>query len=234
MEEQKRKTIERISKKIIPKILKRKLSEYYRQLFVRNLIVINDNIPKFEIKTTNIKNLRALLNREELLEMLPKNAVIAEIGVDKGSFSELILKTNYPFKLHLIDSWSDTRYNSGLKEYVEKKFEDQIKKGTVEINIGKSTEVVQIFEDKYFDWIYIDTDHSYQLTKLELELYSKKVKDNGIVAGHDFIVGNWKGMYRYGVIEAVYEFCLKNDWEIIFITMENKTHPSFAIRRISE
>lgn len=232
MEEPKRKLINRIIKNTIPKILKRKLFEYYKQQFLSNLIIINDNIPGNEIKQANINNLKALLNREELLKLLPKNAIVAEVGVDKGFFSELIIKTTAPQRLHLIDCWSDTRYNSELKNLVEKKFEDQINEGTVKINIGKSTEVVHKFEDKYFDWIYIDTDHSYQLTKLELELYGKKVKDNGIIAGHDFIKGNWKSMYRYGVIEAVYEFCVNNNWEILFLTMENTTHPSFAIKKL--
>jgi len=120
MEEPKRKTINRIIKKIIPKVFKRKIFEYFKQQFARNLIVINNCIPKNEIKQTNINNLKALLNREELLKMLPKNAIIAEIGVDKGYFSEQIIKTTIPKKLHLIDCWSDTRYNSGLTNLVEK------------------------------------------------------------------------------------------------------------------
>lgn len=39
-------------------------------------------------------------------------------------------------------------------------------------------------------------------------------------------------MVRYGVIEAVYEFCAKYDWELLYITAENEGNPSFAIRRI--
>jgi len=63
-------------------------------------------------------------------------------------------------------------------------------------------------------------------------MYRTKVKENGIIAGHDYIVGNWNGLIRYGVIEAVHEFCLKYDWEILFITAELSNNPSFAIRRI--
>ncbi len=39
-------------------------------------------------------------------------------------------------------------------------------------------------------------------------------------------------MKRYGVIEAVYEFCSKYNWEILFLTTELETNPSFAIKKI--
>ena len=82
--------------------------------------------------------------------------------------------------------------------------------------------------------MYVDTSHSYKTTFEELERYSKKVKKGGYIAGHDYVIGNWDGLVRYGVIEAVYEFCVKHNWEIAFLTSELNDSPSFAIRRISE
>ena len=102
----------------------------------------------------------------------------------------------------------------------------------LKINIGLSTEVVKDFNDNYFDLVYIDTSHSYKTTIEELELYSEKVKIDGVIAGHDYILGNWNGMIRYGVIEAVHEFCVKHNWEIMYLTTELNDNPSFAIRRI--
>ena len=34
-----------------------------------------------------------------------KKAVVAEIGVDEGVFTQSIVNTCYPTKLHLIDIW---------------------------------------------------------------------------------------------------------------------------------
>lgn len=56
------------------------------------------------------------------------------------------------------------------------------------------------------------------------------MKKGGIIAGHDFIVGEIDVPWKYGVIEAVYEFCKKYNWEIIYLTMERGISPSFAIR----
>ena len=180
-----------------------------------------------------IDNTKLLTNREELLKHLPREGIVCELGVDKGDFSELILKYCNPEKLHLVDLWGSERYSQDKKRNVEEKFKPQIASGKVQIDIGYSTDVGKIYEDNYFDWIYIDTDHSYEGTFNELETYRLKVKDNGIIAGHDYIIANWDGMIRYGVIEAVYEFCSKYNWEIIYITME-LNNPSFAIRKLKK
>lgn len=172
------------------------------------------------------------MDREKLLEYLPKHGVIAELGVDKGDFSELILNKCEPKKLHLIDVWATEEYSKDKQRFVENKFKSEIESGIVEINLGLSVDVGLGFKDNYFDWIYIDTNHSYQNTIRELEVWQSKIKEGGIIAGHDFIVGYWDGMIRYGVMEAVYEFCSKYNWEILYLTMEIHTHPSFAIRKI--
>lgn len=59
------------------------------------------------------------------------------------------------------------------------------------------------------------------------------MKTNGIIAGHDFVRRNLSGTMRNGVKEAVYKFCLEENWELIYITCENNGNPSFAIRKIS-
>ena len=220
-----------IIKKIIPKPIKRKIYSY-----IKEDILKKNNLYKslnYELKNKHIANLKAILNRNELLKLLPKNGVVAELGVDTGDFSQQILNFCCPQKLHLIDYWGTQRYNQEKRNCVEEKFKNIIDKGIVEINLGLSTNVVEIFKDNYFDWVYIDTNHSYDTTVAELESYRGKMKNNGIIAGHDYIQGNWEGGIKYGVIDAVQEFCIKWNWEIIYLTMENKIHPSFAIRKIN-
>jgi hypothetical protein len=214
------------------KKLKKTLKNLVNRRSRKRRETIDSSIPKAELKEKNFINLRVLKDRDQLLKLMPKNGIVAELGVDKGVFSKRILELCEPQKLHLIDVWDSERYHKGLKLEIEEIFQRQIFNKRVEINFGYSTEVSSIFPNEYFDWIYIDTDHSYQLTKLELEMYSSKIKPGGIIAGHDFKMGNWVNQIRYGVIEAVYEFCVANDWEIIFITMNLSENQSFAIRKI--
>lgn len=189
-------------------------------------------IPKIPLQMKHVQNCELLLNREELLKKMKKQSIVAEIGVDEGKFSRLIHQIVQPEKLHLIDMWGTNRFHDGKFQDVQSFFANEIECQEIEIHKKLSTEATQDFADRYFDWIYIDTDHSYETTRDELRLYAPKVKDGGIIAGHDYVKGNWITTYRYGVIEAVHEFCVNNDWELIYLTAEPMENQSFAIRRI--
>lgn len=219
-------------KRLIPNSIKKFLYARYRYKIKEENRIISERIPKYGLQNKHVQNLQVLADRQELLKSLPQGGIVAELGVDQGEYSELIYKINKPKKLHLIDAWGSSRYNKQKQEQVETRFADQLGRKEVEINLGLSTEVVNKFDDEYFDWMYIDTDHSYKVTKQELELWYPKVKQGGIIAGHDFIIGNWNGMIRYGVIEAVQEFCIKYNWEMVYLTAEFHQAPSFAIKKI--
>lgn len=204
----------------------------YRKRAEESRRTVLSNMPKVKLNKIHIQNCNLLLDREELLDNLPKDSIVAEIGVNKGEFSQKILDQCEPKKLHLIDAWHSERYHEGLALLVEKKFTQQISSDLVEINRGLSTDVVDSLPSDYLDWIYIDTVHDYDTTKVELEKYSKKLRDGGIIAGHDYSMGNWVKGYKYGVIEAVHEFCVNNHWELIFLTVDFTENQSFAIRKI--
>lgn len=224
---------------ILPKVIRRFIISQFKvdiiEEYKRNLQNFRSEqigIPGINLNQIHIKNLRILENREKLLELLPKNAIVAELGVDTGDFSRLIIKKTNPKKIHLIDAWGSNRYNNSKKEAVLKRFEREIDNNLLEVNLGYSTQVLKLFKDNYFDWIYIDTDHSYNTTKSELEIAAEKVKNTGIICGHDYFMGNWVSGYKYGVIEAVHEFCVNHNWEILYLTIEQSIPPSFALRKI--
>lgn len=189
-------------------------------------------IPVIELREKHIANLRVVTDRQAFLERMPKNGVVAELGVDKGDFSEMILRTTRPAKLHLVDIWSSERYHSGLGDGVRQRFAKELQQDTLRIDLGSSTDVLPTYPEAYFDWIYIDTDHGYDVTAKELALARTKIKPGGIIAGHDYATSNWDGGVRYGVVEAVHEFCVQHDWELVLLTHETDRFLSFAIRAI--
>jgi hypothetical protein len=212
-------------KKILILLFKKIMNRYWTNK--------ENDTPKIELSNKHLKNAKIILSRDELIALMPPGGIVCELGVDEGNFSKKIIELNNPKILHLVDIWETKRYDTIKRESVEEKFVKQKNDGRVIIHKGYSTDVFTQFNDVYFDWIYIDTDHSYSTTSKELLLYSSKVKPGGFIAGHDFINGNWNGMVRYGVIEAVYEFCVNHNWEIVYLTMELVENPSFAIRKIS-
>ena len=50
----------------------------------------------------------------------------------------------------------------------------------------KSIFTAEMFPDKYFDLVYIDADHRYEAVSQDIKVWMPKVKDNGILCGHDY------------------------------------------------
>ncbi len=157
--------------------------------------------------------------------------MVAEIGVAEGKYSEKILSATEPKELHLIDIWDSERFGETAMQAVRDKFKEPIDSGRITVHRGLSIEVLQDFEDGYFDWVYLDASHRYQDTLDELECCRVKVKDGGLIAGHDYASGNIESGFPYGVVEAVNEFCNKHDWRLAYLTNEARRYLSFAITK---
>ena len=210
------------------------LQNLIRSLGKKNRAAIEALIPKVSLEQKHISNCSIVLNRKSMLELIGKQDTVAELGVNRGEFSEEILMALSPKTFHVVDIWGSDRYHSGIYQEVMTKFSNQIESGTVKIHRKLSTMAASDFQSSYFDFIYIDTDHSYTTTRDELLAYASKMKESGIIAGHDYSMGNWIKSYRYGVIEAVHEFCVKHGWEIIYLTAEPNESQSFAIRKLKQ
>lgn len=180
------------------------------------------------------------INRLELLHYLP-SGIVAEIGVAKGDFSRCIMDIVCPNELYLIDVWDSLsmsypdktmvnekrqqkRYNA-VKNYF-RKFKE------VEIIREKSDKSASLFPDNYFDWVYIDADHSYQGCYNDLKSFNRKVKKNGYICGHDWLA---EGYYRkgFGVNDAVKDFVKENNYSLALVTNEDK-YASYVIAKTQE
>jgi hypothetical protein len=169
------------------------------------------------------------ISRVDMLELLP-NGNVCEIGVAKGDFAELIIKHNNPKKLFLVDVWdniemsySDSNMvdkNSQNKryDYVLNKFNDY---SSVNLIRKSSLEAHKEFNKNFFDWIYIDADHSYNGCLNDLNNFDEKVKTDGYICGHDFnnIIKN-----GYGVNQAVNDFIKEKNYFLSFITLDKKKY----------
>lgn len=106
------------------------------------------------------------------------------------------------------------------------------KEFSVKIERGRSQDVLPQYPDEYFDFMYIDGDHSYEGVKRDLLLCAKKIKRGGIIAGHDYMVNKAKCQHNYdfGVQRAVSEFCEECGWEIVALAFDGCI--SFALKKI--
>jgi len=192
---------------------------------------LKGSTPQHVLEAQHVAGAIVLPTRNDLLDRMPKNAVVAEIGVAYGDFTAEIVSRTQPQKLHLIDLWEGDRYGPGGEKVISA-FQSLIDSGRIVTNRGRSVEVLKEMPDEYFDWVYLDTDHSYHLTSRELRYCAAKVKKNGRILGHDFTSGNVITPVPYGVIEACHEFCKLFRWRYEYLTLEPHGHFSFCLKRI--
>ena len=188
-------------------------------------------MPVVNLDPVHTENCRVLPDRRDLLRRLPKGGIGAEIGAAFGDFSKEIFALNQPAQLHLIDAWETARYRSGLNR-IKEDFAEKIACETLVIHQGYSTERLAECADDFFDWIYIDTNHTYETTYEELVFGAQKTKAGGLIAGHDFCTGNVVKPVLYGVVQAVNEFCVTHGWQYRYLTLESHGHFSFCLGRV--
>mgnify|MGYP004447172199 CR=1 FL=1 len=151
------------------------------------------------------------------LKKIKDAAICAEIGVWKGNFSHKILRRD-PKELHLIDPWAHQDYKKRWYSIEQEKM-DKIHLGVqerfkncpnVKIHRKFSTEVK--FPKNYFDWVYVDGNHSYEFVLKDLNYYFPLIKKGGYLCGDDY---GWRDAdCPKGPKVAVDEFALKNNLKL--------------------
>ena len=162
--------------------------------------------------------------RAYIVAQLKKNSVIAEVGVWEGEFSKIIYDNAIPNKLILVDPWIFDPKIRGCapqvhgKEPLSQNFFDNAKLSTynkfkdvqnVHIVDKISSIASKLYDNEYFDYIYVDGEHSYKAVLNDLENWYPKLKKNGKIFGDDFY---WREEDNsFSVKKAYYEFILKKN-----------------------
>lgn len=120
----------------------------------------------------------------------------AEIGVDHADFSKMICENNSQLQLFGIDPWlkykeyreyKDQAEMDGIYAQAISKMGSYIKDKRYVVVRKKSEEAVLDFEDNSLDFVYIDANHEGEYPLRDIEMWTKKVKVGGMVAGHDYV-----------------------------------------------
>jgi hypothetical protein len=153
-----------------------------------------------------------ILHAFRSVKLRPINLKVVEVGVGDGTHAQEILKYKLEGldikidKLYLVDIWHFKKnYNlitnkNILQKNYNKVLELEKKYSNIKIIKDYSTEAAKKFKNNYFDFIYIDADHTYEFVYKDLKAWFPKLKKNGIIAGDDF------APYYPGVIKAAYKF----------------------------
>lgn len=138
----------------------------------------------------------------------------AEIGVEVGRYSKVLCEANKDLLLYCIDPWEAYPEYKAAKNH--KSFEDNYK-ATKERLAGyncriirkKSADAVKDFFSCYMDFVYIDGNHQFEYVLQDLELWTKIIRRNGIIFGHDYD--------KPEVKEAVDFYVKENNIDTLFV-----------------
>lgn len=142
----------------------------------------------------------------------------AEIGVQEGLFAAEIRK-HWGGDLHLIDSWTmieefpgvsiAVQFNNYLKTVI--RFLDDFH---AYVHRMSSRQAAETFPDGFFDWVYIDADHRPTAIREDLRLWYPKVRNGGVLAGHDYLDGKVSAG-DFGVKSAVDRLIVERGHKLI-------------------
>lgn len=165
-----------------------------------------------------VEGCRFAPTREDMVSQFPRGGKVAELGTYRGNFAREILNRNDPSELHIVDL---------VYTYFDQVLASDPR---VTCHQGICHEVVATFPDGYFDWIYLDADHSYEGTLREAERAALKVRPGGFLVFNDFAhIDPWLG--RYGVHRAAVDFALKHRWPLRWFAYERSALYDVALQR---
>lgn len=152
------------------------------------------------------------VDRVSMMELFHKLGFTrgVEVGTERGVFAKQICQAIPGIHLSCVDPW--LAY-SGYREHVSQGrlddfyeiTKDRLKDYNVDLIRKYSADAVEDFEDGELDFVYIDGNHEYRHTVNDIALWTPKVRDGGIVAGHDYIKRK-NPDYLMGVVPAVNGF----------------------------
>ena len=168
-----------------------------------------------------MKNGRA---RKKFLNKLPKNGIVAEVGVAGGDHAAAMKEISNPKGMYLIDPWIVC---FGPGEGAMKQVEDSLSVNILDegvFNLEVHTDSIvamkeysvnasKYFPDEFFDYVYIDADHRYDGVKEDIVHWFPKVKKGGYISGHDY---RHTRQRMYGIKRAVTELLDEHDLELAF------------------
>jgi hypothetical protein len=165
-------------------------------------------IPEF-IYIYHKEVLRDLIKAENL-------KVICEVGVWKSHLLRYLLRDKDCFKI-ITNYFAIDQFKPLAKEHGHMSNKTSYDWHLLYLNACKympwfpqlkimkltSYESSKLFQDEYFDLVFIDASHFYEDVLDDIKIWIPKVKKGGFISGHDYGMGEKKG---HGVKQAVDEY----------------------------
>ena len=135
-----------------------------------------------------------------------------ELGVREADLSRYLLNKFDNLHLVVVDLWSQGGFSDKMNDIYNHSENERISRERLE-PYKERVEILRMathlaadnYDDKSFDFVYIDSSHVGDCVTREINAWYPKLKDTGIMCGHDYCDA-WGGTYK----EAIDKFCGNN------------------------
>jgi len=151
---------------------------------------------------------------------------VVEVGTQWGWWAYRALTQLPEIQLWCVDPWQTDResvrhWHGAFNRY---EWQDNLSSwlgGRAFGLHGTSKDVVGYFRDEELDCVFIDGDHSTKGVVIDLKLWVPKVRNGGLILGHDWD-GIWGKQVRAGVVAYFGDSC-PIDADIGYLTKKGKS-----------
>ncbi len=158
------------------------------------------------LKINNYFNFQPLY--DFVADFYDEKSKIVELGCFYGS-SIIYLASNFKKQrksviIDAVDKW-DFKLENVFDKFIEN-INNNYVADMINVMHYDSIEASKKYDNNSIDFIFIDANHEYESVKSDIEAWYPKLKENGIMAGHD--------IQQEGVFKALNDFYDKNKEEI--------------------
>lgn len=196
-----------------------------QQYLIERFGIDTSTPPPYSIPMSRYKKLPYLFNDLGI-------RMAAEVGVERGRYSEALLKRMPELTLYSIDCWEIyDDYRAGMAAKTREYYEDAVRRlgkyGQRSVLIKKySADALADFADGSLDLVYIDGNHTYDYVLADIAGWSKKVWHGGLVAGHDYLEPR-QSREHVQVKRALHDWVAAQGIDVWFVTEEGGRSPSW-------
>lgn len=203
--------------------------------FCRESLGVDENMPVRMSRLAGRNDFPRFLNEQNL------TGIAVEVGSHQGVYAKEFLSKWKGEKLFCIDPYiqgydphdpagAPDRDRNPDKELLKRNllpFKDRYQ--LVEL---PSVEAAEFFEDLSLDFVYVDANHTYPAVKRDILAWWRKVKEGGLLAGHDIVSGTRPGHgHGKAVSRAVTEFARNRNLWVDFVAELPRRNWSWYIQK---
>ena len=150
--------------------------------------------------------------------------IFVELGSWKGRSTAFLaveaINAGTNIRIYAVDVWSDDISGGAKKTMVEQGLDGHALYTRFMENVAPvasvitpmrmtTTQAAVHFADGAVDFVFVDADHSYEGCRTDIETWLPKVRDGGVIAGHDF---GWAGTVQRAVFDTLGDADWRDPW----------------------